>query len=213
LAVACGPSFGSIALGSLIIAVIRAMERLASKLQGDAASEGNTVGMIVACILRCIIGCIGDILEWISQYIYVQVALRGLSFMEGAKATYALATISNLVYVCSAMLVSYVALLGAVFCALIGGAAAGAMAYFTCGFDGDSEPDVLPMCVLLAIFGGLFGCLGGCLAGGNAVGIVNSGAVAIVMCWAERPDVLMQTNKGIAEKFEVATQKAFGNDS
>merc|ERR1712154_761066 len=53
LMVAIGPSFGSIAMGSLIIAIIRAMEQLARKLQSDAQGEGNTVGQIVACILRC----------------------------------------------------------------------------------------------------------------------------------------------------------------
>merc|ERR1712151_1321218 len=105
------------------------MEQLARKLRGDAQSEGNVVGMIVACVLQCIISCIGDILEWISQYIYVQVALRGLSFLDGAKATYALATISNLMYVVSAMLVEYVAFLGAVLCALSGAAVAGLAGY------------------------------------------------------------------------------------
>merc|ERR1712165_655634 len=118
LKVACGPSFGSVALGSLVIAVIRALEQLMKKLQSDAEEQGNIVVQIFACILRCIISLIGDILEWISSYVYVQVALRGVSFVQGAKATYALATISNLMYVCSAILVEYVAMLGALVCAL-----------------------------------------------------------------------------------------------
>jgi len=204
LKVAVGPAFGSICFGSLVIAIIRAMEQLARKLRGDAQSEGNVVGMVVACVLQCVISCIGDILEWISQYIYVQVALRGLSFLDGAKATYALATISNLVYVCSAILVTYVALLGSILCALSGAAIAGVFSYYTCGIPG--------VCVQLAMMGGMFGCIGGCLAGGNAVGIINSGAVSIIMCWAERPDILQRTNKDIAERFEQATRKAFGDD-
>merc|ERR1712087_665182 len=120
LKVACGPSFGAVCLGSLVIAIIRALEKLMEKLQRDSREDGNTLVCVISCILRCIINCIGDIMEWISQYVYVQVALRGLSFFQGAKATYCLATITNLMYVVSAILVEYVALLGAVLCALGG---------------------------------------------------------------------------------------------
>merc|ERR1719330_2027861 len=201
LKVACGPSFGSVALGSLIIAVIRALEQLMKKLQNDAQEQGNIVVQILACVLRCIIGCIGDIVEWISTYVYVQVALRGLSFIQGARATYALATITNLTYVCSAILVEYVALLGATLCAIVAAAATGTVAYFMNIMDS--------LAVLFVIVGAAFGCIGGCVAGGSAVGILNSGSVSILMCWAERPDVLHGTNKEIAVRFEATTRKAF----
>lgn len=201
LKIACGPSFGSVALGSLIIAVIRAMEQLMKKIQNDAEGNGNILVQIIACVMRCIISIIGDIVEWISSYIYVQVALRGLSFMQGAKATYALATISNLMFVCSAILVEYVAILGSVLCALGAAGVTGVVGYYTCGLEG--------LAVAFAIFGGLFGCIGGCIAGGSAVGILNSGSVSILMCWAERPDVLQNTNKHIADKFEEKTRAAY----
>jgi len=199
LKVACGPSFGAICLGSLVIAIVRALEKLMEKLQRDAREDGNAVLCVIACLLRCIISCIGDIMEWISSYVYVQVALRGLSFFQGAKATYALATITNLMFVVSAILVEYVALLGAVLCALGGAAVSGAVAYFTCGIPGS--------CAVLACIGGMFGCIGGMLSGGSAVGIINSGSVSILMCWAECPDVLAQTDPKIASKFEAAERK------
>jgi len=72
-------AFGSICLGSLIIAVIRALEELMKKMQRDAEESGNTVVQLLACVLQCIINCIGDILEWISTYVFVQVAIRGLA--------------------------------------------------------------------------------------------------------------------------------------
>jgi len=187
-------AFGSICLGSLIIAVIRAMEELMKKMKKDAEEEGNTAVQIIACVLQCIIGCIGDILEWISTYVFVQVAVRGVGFCAGAQATYALATISNLIYVVSAILVGWVVGLGSMLCGLSGAAFAGAIGYFTCGVPG--------FCLYVAIMGALFGCLSGLMAGGSAVGVMNSGATTILMCWAERPDILAKTNPTIHHRFE-----------
>lgn len=200
LKIACTKSFGSVAFGSLIIAVIRAMEKLLRKMSHDAGEDGNMVMCIIFCVLSVLVSCLGDLVEWISNYIYVQVALRGLSFINGASATYSLATISNLVFVASAVLVEYVTLLGAIFCGIAGSLVAGGVAYVSCGLPG--------ACGTLAAMAGLFGCCGGCIAGGSAVGILNSGSVSILMCWAERPDVLKATHEKIATRFEEVTQQA-----
>mmetsp|Transcript_139271 Transcript_139271/g.445212 ORF Transcript_139271/g.445212 Transcript_139271/m.445212 type:complete len:846 (+) Transcript_139271:174-2711(+) len=202
LKVACTTAFGAICMGSFIIAVVRAIEKLAEKIRRDAEEEGNIATQVIACVLQCIIGCIGDILEWISSYVYVQVAIRGLGFCDGAKATYALATVSNLIYVVSAMLIDSVTFLGATLCALCGAAVAGLVGYATCGVPG--------FCMGLALICGVFGCLGGCMAGGTAVGIMNSGAVSVMMCWAERPDILAKTNEEIARRFQAGVDRAGG---
>eukprot|EP00928_Gymnodinium_smaydae_P080377 TRINITY_DN64088_c0_g1_i1.p1 TRINITY_DN64088_c0_g1~~TRINITY_DN64088_c0_g1_i1.p1 ORF type:complete len:754 (+),score=98.33 TRINITY_DN64088_c0_g1_i1:123-2264(+) len=193
LKVALTTSFGSICCGSLVIAVIRALEEMMRRLQRQAREEGNMVLCLIACIMKAIINCIGDILEWISQYCFVQCALRGLNFWEAAKATYALATISNLVYVVSQMLVTWVVGMGAILCALSGAVIAGLAGYYTCGIPG--------FCVYLGMMGGFFGCLSGLMTGGSALGVMNSGAVTILMCWAEKPDVLQKINPVIYQKF------------
>jgi len=191
--VACSTSFGSICFGSLIIAVIRAMEAVARKLQNDAEESENYVACVIACIIRMVISCIGDILEWISLYAYVQVAIRGLSFISAAKATYSMATISNLTYVVSAILVGWVVSMGAVLCGLSSALASGILAYLIC--------DVPEFCVALSVIAAIFGLLAGCIAGGSAVGVINSGAVTILMSWAENPDVLQHTHKDLHGKF------------
>ena len=98
-------SFEPICFESLIIAFVRAMEQLTRRLRNDVGEQDNVVGQIVACVLVCITSCFEDILEWIYSYIFLQVALRSLSFMEEAKATYNLATLSNLVYIVTSILV------------------------------------------------------------------------------------------------------------
>merc|ERR1719322_1886700 len=102
-------------------------------LEKNAREEGNVVVVVIASLLRCLVQCIGDIVEWISSYVYVQVAVRGLGFWDGARATYALATFSNLIYVISAILVEYVVTMGAALCGLAGAAIAGLVGYATCG--------------------------------------------------------------------------------
>jgi len=194
-------AFGSVCLGSLIIAMIRALEEVMRKLQRDAAENGNVVVQIIACVLRCIISCIGDILEWISSYVFVQCAIRGISFYSSARATYALATISNLAYVCSAILVNMVVGMGAVLCGISGAAIAGLLGYLTCGVPG--------FCVYVAVVGAVFGCMAGIVAGGSGVGVMDSGAKTVLMCWAEQPDVLEGTHPEIHRKFRMKTDQIY----
>eukprot|EP00928_Gymnodinium_smaydae_P047408 TRINITY_DN3163_c0_g2_i1.p1 TRINITY_DN3163_c0_g2~~TRINITY_DN3163_c0_g2_i1.p1 ORF type:complete len:830 (+),score=87.09 TRINITY_DN3163_c0_g2_i1:55-2544(+) len=197
LKVALFSSFGSICCGSLLIAVVRALEEIAERIQRQSSGEGNVVVALIACIVKVVIRCIGDILEWISQYCFVQCALRGLGFWQAAKATYALATVSNLVYVVAQMLIGWVVGMGAILCALSGAFAAGLLGYYTCGIPG--------FCAYLAMMGGFFGCLSGMMTGGSALGVMNSGAVTILMCWAEKPDALEKANPAIHEKFTAAS--------
>merc|ERR1712232_1072713 len=107
-------------------------------------------------------------------------SLRGVGFVGGAKATYAMAKVSNLGYVVSAMLIEWVVFMGAVFSAIMGSASAALFGYLLCGAAGG--------CGALAIIGAILGCVAGCTAGGSSLSVVNSGAASILMCWAERPD-------------------------
>merc|ERR1711948_17795 len=105
-------------------------------MQNDAEEGGNYVACIIACIIKSIIQCIGDILEWISTYVYVQCAVRGLGFLDGARATYALATIGNLIYIVAAILCEWVVFMGACLCAMTGAIVAGFVGYYTSGLEG-----------------------------------------------------------------------------
>jgi hypothetical protein len=52
-------SFGSISLGSLLVAIIQFLRQLCSAAQRNAAGDGNMVG----AVLFCIVGCLISILE------------------------------------------------------------------------------------------------------------------------------------------------------
>eukprot|EP00158_Paraphelidium_tribonemae_P008918 Partr_v1_DN28724_c1_g1_i1_m61713 putative Probably involved in transport through the plasma membrane (By similarity) len=75
-------SFGPIAFGSLIVALV---EFIKHQLE-QASREGS----IVACIFACIFSCIQGIIEYLNFYAYIQVAMYGKPFCDAAKDTWAL---------------------------------------------------------------------------------------------------------------------------
>ncbi|OQS02555.1 hypothetical protein THRCLA_05080 [Thraustotheca clavata] len=71
-------SFGSICLGSLIVAVLQALRQLAeeARRQGDAA----------ACIAECILGCLESMMEYFNRWAFIYVGIYGYKFTDAGKA-------------------------------------------------------------------------------------------------------------------------------
>ena len=87
-------SFGSISLGSLVVAIINFLRQLCSVAQQSSANDGN----IVSTILFCIVGCLISILEWavefINRYAFSHIALYGKPYLPAAKDTWRLVLLS-----------------------------------------------------------------------------------------------------------------------
>mmetsp|Transcript_7212 Transcript_7212/g.16923 ORF Transcript_7212/g.16923 Transcript_7212/m.16923 type:complete len:384 (+) Transcript_7212:95-1246(+) len=74
-------SFGSICFGSLLVAIIRALESLAR-----SAQENGDAG-ILACIAECILSCLAGLVEYFNKWAFVYVGVRnwivfGLSILQ-----------------------------------------------------------------------------------------------------------------------------------
>ena len=65
-------SFGSIAFGSLIVALINMLRQAVSIAQQQEAAAGNIVGEIAFCCLGCFI----SLLDWAVQLVYFFIAPR-----------------------------------------------------------------------------------------------------------------------------------------
>jgi len=76
-------SLGSIIFGSLIVAVLKTIKAIVRM-----ADNGEN-GMARACVM-CILNCIDNLLQYFNSYVYIFVSLFGVSYIEGAKATYSL---------------------------------------------------------------------------------------------------------------------------
>jgi hypothetical protein len=77
-------SFGSICFGSLVVATIKFMRFMFNV----ARNSGNN--NVVSCCIDCILGCLEHIIEYFNEYAYSYVGIYGTSYIESAKATWAL---------------------------------------------------------------------------------------------------------------------------
>ncbi|RQM31129.1 hypothetical protein B5M09_009911 [Aphanomyces astaci] len=75
-------SFGSICMGSLLVAILEALESMAK----EARKKGNGV----ACVAECILNMLRGILEYINRWAFVYVGMYGFPFAHAGKAVYGL---------------------------------------------------------------------------------------------------------------------------
>ena len=68
-------SFGSICLGSLIVAIISAAKEMVRQLR--ESDDGFLV-----CLAECLISCMERLVEYFNEWAFVFVGLYGFSFME-----------------------------------------------------------------------------------------------------------------------------------
>ena len=73
-------SFGSICLGSLLVAIL---ETLRALLNNAAQNDGR--GSIMVCIAQCILSCLESLLEYFNRWAFVYVGLYGYSYVEAGK--------------------------------------------------------------------------------------------------------------------------------
>jgi hypothetical protein len=79
-------SFGSICLGSLIVAIIQAVKEVIQSLR-DSDDGG---GSMLLCCAHCLLSCIESLAEYFNQWAFVFVGLYGYSFMESGMNVMAL---------------------------------------------------------------------------------------------------------------------------
>jgi hypothetical protein len=81
-------SFGSISLGSLIIAFIQMMRQACSVAQRQEAAQGNLIGSIAMWVLGCIISLLDWLVTLFNRYAFCHIALYGKAYIPAAKDTW-----------------------------------------------------------------------------------------------------------------------------
>ncbi|KAG8531677.1 putative choline transporter, neither null mutation nor overexpression affects choline transport [Bacidia gigantensis] len=116
-------SFGSISLGSLVVALINMVRQACSIAQRQEASEGNMVASILFCLLGCIIGIIDWAVQFINRYAFSHIALYGKAYIPAAKDTWTMMKNRGVDALVNDCLISPVLTMGATFvgylCALL----------------------------------------------------------------------------------------------
>ncbi|KAK3374141.1 plasma-membrane choline transporter-domain-containing protein [Lasiosphaeria ovina] len=81
-------SFGSISLGSLVVAIINMLRQVCSIAQQQSAADGNIVSTILWCVLGCLIGLLDWAVQFINRYAFSHIALYGKAYIPAAKDTW-----------------------------------------------------------------------------------------------------------------------------
>jgi len=81
-------SFGSLSLGSLLVALINMLRQACSIAQQQESADGNIIGTIMFCVLGCLISMLQWMVEFINRYAFCHIALYGKAYIAAAKDTW-----------------------------------------------------------------------------------------------------------------------------
>ncbi|KAL0216570.1 hypothetical protein P9112_008754 [Eukaryota sp. TZLM1-RC] len=138
-------SFGSIALASLLIALITLLRIIVNALQHAARKEGEDIKVqIMLCLIKCCVRCIESIVKYISHYAYIFIAKDGRSFCSACGQTVEMISNNVFTMAVSNSISGFVMLIGQ----LVGVAVA--MLFATMILDASAEPILLVVIFFLA---------------------------------------------------------------
>jgi len=178
---ACTTSFGSICLGSLLVAILKTLKTLVRSLR----TERNG---ILVCIADCIIGILDNLLRYFNIYAFTQVAIYGKSYCTAAKDTWNLIQSHGVEAIINDNLISGVLTLGAVLGGVVCAAVAGIIAstvinqyWITCAVLGFGIGFAMTM---------------------TTMEVVESGVATIFVCFAMDPLALQRNDPVLYTKFQ-----------
>jgi len=86
LTFACTKSFGSLALGSLLLAIVQFINFLLNRAR--KANKNNKILYYIICCIQCLFACVERIVKFIDRFAYIYIAMHGDSFCASAKNCY-----------------------------------------------------------------------------------------------------------------------------
>ncbi|KAF0686139.1 Aste57867_22104 [Aphanomyces stellatus] len=185
-------SFGSICLGSLLVAVLQALETL--------AREARQQGDWVACVAECILSCARRLLEYVNRWAFVYVGIYGFKFTHAGKSVFTLFNTRGLSAIVNDDLIGHclglVSLSCGLICAILG------LLYTCVDKTHTAFPDAS---VLFAVVGLAFG-IGVSMI---PLGVVDSAVATIFVCFAEDPAAFARAHPELHETIVAAWREAY----
>ena len=83
----CIYHLGSIAFGSLIIALVQLVRYILTYIQKKLGKKNKTLQIILCCCI-CLVWCFEKILKYITRRAYIEIAIHGRSFCASARAAF-----------------------------------------------------------------------------------------------------------------------------
>ena len=165
-------SFGSICLGSLVVAALKTVEYILR----DAREN--------PCLL-CVIACVRSLIEYFNRFAYVYVALYGFDFRRAGSAVFTLFRSSGWTVIIHDDLLGIVLLFGALACGVFGAVIGVAI---SAGVGGETETTVAYAFV---------GLLTGLFAAQQVFCVIDSAFATVLVAWAEEPAALRDSRPSL----------------
>lgn len=197
-------SFGSIAFGSLVLAIMRTIIVCVQYLANKAEESGGKLAKLACCCFICCLKCLESCLNWLTEYAFVYVALYGISFCSaGAKVWKLLADSGAKAIIQQSLLSPLGWMAGALGLAV--GALCGWGAHEREGYEGLSDEARHLQLAVAIICGSAVGYLVMVL---GVTTTIDAGCKTLLVCYAEEPEHLKEVDPELYEKFSGVKAKA-----
>jgi hypothetical protein len=204
---ACTTSFGSICLGSLLVAIVQLIKEM---IERQRRQSDGLLAALMLCCMAFIVGIIEWLLELFNHWAFVQVAIYGKDFKTAAKDTLQLVKSKGLDGLVNMNLTGQAVFLGTMIGMVLTGGIVAIAAYvpiLSRASDpslGDDAKQVYTAAYGIAVaiavvFGMLFAVM--------VSTTVNSGVTTLFVCWAEDPASLQASNPELHQKYEAITAR------
>lgn len=184
-------SFGSICLGSLLVAIVQTIKSLCESARD--AEDG-----LCSCIAVCLLNCLETIMEMFNEWAFVYVGIYGYGFVDAAKNVITLFKARGWTAIITDYIVDRVLAMISFGVGLITGGLAALFAY------------VLRLEVAGAAFG--IGFIVGFILTSILLGVVGSGVNTVVVCYAEDPKAFEDNHTELSIRMRESWRLAFPND-
>jgi len=174
-------SFGSVCLGSLIVAFLQAVRAILR-----SSKNGRSFLTLIAL---CLLGCIERLIRYFNKYAYAQCAIYGTSFVTSAKATWNLFMNRGILAIINDDLTGM-----AIGCGALIGGVVSAVTGFGIGwaFYGDSDDEEVYPTVPIAL--AVYGFFIGMVFCASVLMVIASAVIALFVCYAEDPATMSQNH-------------------
>ncbi|KAJ5066164.1 protein pns1 [Anaeramoeba ignava] len=174
-------SFGSICVGSLIVAIIKTLRWIAR------VSESNDNGFL-KCMCLCFLNCLDWLAEFFNQFAYAYISIYGINFLQASKKTFNLFKERGLNALINDDLINGVVNMAAISTGIFAGIISGIITYFAFNHDKIWIAFSL-ISLLIALFISLV-----------VLETVTSGVTTFFVCFAEAPEVIQQLDPNLSQK-------------
>lgn len=179
-------SFGSICLGSLLVAIVQTLRAIVRSMR----SRRNS---LLLCLVDCLLGCIESLMRLFNKYAFALVAIFGGSYCQSAKKCASLVSSHGIAALINQSIINSVLGFGCMFGGLLGFGAGTAAGFLFLGMPVGLE--------FIFLVPGVLGMLIGVVTMSQLAMVIDSGVATIFVAFAMEPQALQQNDPQLYEHF------------